>query len=400
MHNIIIIAAEPWEHYTWRRRHHVAWNLAKKNRVLFVEPPLTLFNPFFDINLSWKHLLNLGRLKRQGHNLYSYSPWRRYPLSLPLSSIFDYKKINQDDAIKGVVKVVKRLGFKNPILWIYYHPYHYDYYGIFNEKIVVTDWYDKFTAPAGIDIPKDAMDKIRDREDRILKRADIVFAVSKKLADDLRAKNGNVYVIPQGVDVDSFTNITDRDKKSAAKRLGRIKRPLLGFLGIMHSKVDFNLLNYIAEEKPDWSILLMGKEWLWNNADIESYRKLRCRKNVFYTGELKKESIPAYLTHMDVCLLPLKNTEFNRFSNPLKLCQYLAAGKPIVAVDLGIKYDFHEFIKITYDKDEFIMKIEECLNEACDEGLSTRRKEVAGDNSWGKRVESMLEIINKKIEYA
>lgn len=38
-HDIIIIAADPWEHYTWRRRHHVAWNLAKSHRVLFVEPP-------------------------------------------------------------------------------------------------------------------------------------------------------------------------------------------------------------------------------------------------------------------------------------------------------------------------------------------------------------------------
>ena len=46
-HDIIFIAADPWEHYTWRRRHHVAWNLAKNNRVLFVEPPLTfLFSPF------------------------------------------------------------------------------------------------------------------------------------------------------------------------------------------------------------------------------------------------------------------------------------------------------------------------------------------------------------------
>jgi hypothetical protein len=125
---------------------------------------------------------------------------------------------------------------------------------------------------------------------------------------------------------------------------------------------------------------------------------LRGKKNVFYTGELKKEAIPAYLTHMDVCLLPLKNTEFNRFSNPLKLCQYLAAGKPIVAVDVGIKYDFHEFIETAHDKDEFIKKIEKCLEERRGEGLAEKRKNVAKNNSWAVRVDSMLQIIDRELE--
>jgi len=227
-HDIIIIAADPWEHYTWRRRHHVAWNLAKENRVLFVEPPLSLFNPFCDIDLSWRHVLNLGRLKHQGRNLYSYSPWRRYPLSLPFSGTFDYERMNRESVINSIKKAVHDLGFKNPILWVYYHPYHYDYYGLFDEKIVVTDWYDKFTAPFGVGIQKDEVDKIRGREDRILKRVDIVFAVSTELAKNIKLRNKNVYVIPQGVDVDSFINVHDNGNK-VSRRLRHISIPSSDF---------------------------------------------------------------------------------------------------------------------------------------------------------------------------
>ena len=89
-HDIIFIAAEPWEHYTWRRRHHVAWNLAKRNRVLFVGPPLTIFQPFREINLNWKHFFGLGGLNYQGRNLYTCSPVRLLPLAIPGSQRFNY----------------------------------------------------------------------------------------------------------------------------------------------------------------------------------------------------------------------------------------------------------------------------------------------------------------------
>ena len=101
-----------------------------------------------------------------------------------------------------------------PILWVYYNKYHYDYYGMFNEKITVTDWYDKFTAPSGFQMREEDIREIRERENRILEKADIVFAVSEELAKDVQNRNNNVFVVPQGVDVDNFTDITDQDKKT------------------------------------------------------------------------------------------------------------------------------------------------------------------------------------------
>ncbi len=398
-HDIIIIGADPWEHYTWRRRHHVAWNLAKKNRVLFIEPPLTLVQPFVEIDLSWKHLFNINKLKHHGRNLFTYSPWRKYPRSLPLSNIFNYEEMSQNYVFKKIKRIVNRLKFNDPILWVYYHPDQYDYSGLFKEKIMITDWYDKVSALVGAQVPPEVMGEIKRKEEKILNKANIVFSVSEELARDISGKNNNVFVVPHGVDIDNFQRTTDY-KNKILKKIKKIKSPVLGYLGLIHNKLDIDLLNYIARQKPDMSIILMGKKWLGNKKDVESFSDLKKKKNVFYTGELEREFIPLYLKHIDVCLIPLKKMEFNRYATgPLKLWQYFAAGKPVVAVDQGVEYDCEEYIYKASDYDKFILMVEKALNDAQKENISKKRIALAENNSWKRRVEEMLNIIDEQLQY-
>ncbi|ODS34572.1 MAG: glycosyltransferase group 1 [Candidatus Scalindua rubra] len=397
-HDIIFIAADPWEYYRWRRRHHIAWNLAKNNKVLFVEPPLTVIQPFRDIDLNWKHLLNLGRLKYKGGNLYSYSPVRFFPLSLPGSERFGYYERDKKRIFKILKNIIRKLEFKNPILWVYFSEYQYEYYGLFNEKITVADWFDKYTAPAQRKPLQSFVDKQRDREDRILNEADIVFAVSEALAADIEPRNNNVHVIHQGVDFNKFNiEIDENDKR--LKQIGYIKRPTMGFLGIMHFTVDYDLLNHIAEKKPQWSIMLIGRKWLGDKVDIDCFQKLVNRKNVFYMGELEDDLVSIYMKHVDVCLMPMKKIEFNRCAAHLKIWDYMALGKPIVAVNQGIKFDCNEFIKVANTKERFVEAIAEVLEEERQNGelLVKTRKEIAMHNSWENRVNQMMEIIDSHL---
>ncbi len=397
-HDIIMIAAEPWENSIWRRRHHVAWNLARDNRVLFVEPPFTVMSPL-SAKIKWRHILNLGRLKYRGRNLYSYSPWKLLPLSLPGSYRFDYDSINRKIIFSDLKKIVEHLEFKAPVLWVYFSPNQYDYYGLFGEKIVVADWYDKFTAISGYDVPEEYILDIQQKERTILKNADLVFAVSEKLYADIKPLNNNVEIISQGVDYEAFQNAEGKEDKIISHFFEGIRKPVLGFLGMMHHIVDFELLNYIAQAHPDWSLLLMGPKNLWNKADIALFKMLSARKNVYYTGNVQRELIPIYLKYTDVCLMPMKKIEINRYASTLKLWEYMASGKPIVAIDQGIKYDCYELIRVASDEKEFVQAIDQCLKE--EKGilsLSQKRKAVAEAHSWQKRVETMLELIYAELE--
>ncbi len=72
---------------------------------------------------------------------------------------------------------------------------------------------------------------------------------------------------------------------------------------------------------------------------------------------------------------------------------------PIVAVDQGVRYDCHEFIKVTDTKEDFVEAIAEALEEERENGesLAKARNNIARKNSWESRVNQMMEIIESHL---
>ena len=116
-------------------------------------------------------------------------------------------------------------------------------------------------------------------------------------------------------------------------------------------------------------------------------------------GELEDGLVAAYMQYVDVCLLPMKKIEFNRCAAHLKVWDYMALGKPIVAIDQGIKYDCNEFIRVADTKERFVDAIAQALKEERQNGesLVKARKEIARQNSWEDRVKHMMEIIESHL---
>ena len=372
----------------------MAWNLAKEHRVLFLEPPLTLLQPFREVDLNWRHLLNLGRLKYQGRNLYSYSPVRLLPLSLPGAERFNYYERDKKRTINTLKKIVGKLKFNNPILWIYYSHRQYDYYGLFNEKNVVADWYDDFSASTGVAMPVDAINKIREKEEVLLKKADIIFTPSKEMKEKLSEYRGDVNVILHGVDFDLYRDLNKYSLQIAY--FEKLKKPILCYLGIMHTKIDFDLLRYISSNNQDWTLLLVGKKWFKtpHKEDKKKFLDLIKQENVVYCKEVKRELVSYYLSCADVCLIPFKNMQINYVTSaPLKLFEYFAAGKPVVATDLGREYRYPEMIRTATTYDGFCEQIKKAIPESKDQVLIRKRRKIAEENSWAEKVRQMMQII-------
>ena len=389
-HDIVIVADEPWENFTWRRRHHVAWALARDHKVLFVEPPLNVLSPLRHRNIQWERLFNLGRLKHQGRNLYSYSPFKIVPLSLPFSGRLKFDAVNKKIVFSCLKRFANRLDLNRPILWVFFSDKQYEYYGLLDEAIVVGDIYDKI-APSWEGMLPEHVLELQGLQDRIIRKADIVFTVSRLLLDELAPLHDKVYLVPNGVDYDSFNNAAQAGLDMS------FRKPVIGFLGMMHYIVDFDLLNFIAQSRPEWTLLLMGKENISGAVDRLSFETLIKRHNVVYAGELYRCAIPAYLRITDVCMMPMKRIELRRYANPLKMWEYLAAGKPIVGTEQGSDYGLGEFIETARNKHEFLGAVEKSLGSADDVKLVNKRKEVARQNSWAERTGRMLKIIEQNL---
>lgn len=398
-HDIIFIANEPWENYIWRRRHHIAWNLAKKNRVLFVEPPYSILSPVSDF-ISWKQLLNLGRLKHQGRLLYSYSPLRLIPRNIRLVRRLDYEKINKKIVFYSLKEKVKKLKFDNSMLWVNYSDIQYDYYHLFKYKLIVTDWYDNFTAPlsehaGGYSEPY--LNSIREECEMILKHADIVFAVSKELYSDLSKIKDCVYYVPHGVDYDLYEKEKDLPLKSKTF-LNGLTHPIIGFIGTVQAKIDFDLLKYLKGRHPEWTLIFIGKEHINNDIDKTKFNELKKMGGVYHIGHVERDLIPEILKYINVCLIPFKKNRFNSYtSGPIKLWEYLAGGKPVVAVEQETTLECGEFVKVARDKECFEDAVSEAIAEGNDDRKIVERKKLAKENSWERRAEEMLKIIEKEL---
>jgi glycosyltransferase involved in cell wall biosynthesis len=119
--------------------------------------------------------------------------------------------------------------------------------------------------------------------------------------------------------------------------------------------------------------------------------QLTARGNVYFTGAVPYLKIPEYMRAFDVCVVPHRMSAFTESLNPIKLFEYLAAGKPIVATDVAGFRDFPELVRIARTADEFFDQMLLALQEG-DSKLQARRDEAA-KHSWKLRVDQIEEVL-------
>jgi glycosyltransferase involved in cell wall biosynthesis len=103
--------------------------------------------------------------------------------------------------------------------------------------------------------------------------------------------------------------------------------------------------------------------------------------------------LPKYLGIFDVCLIPFEVDEFTKKIYPKKFHQYMAAGKPVVSSRLPELEPFAPRVEFYSDIKEIEVKIKKLLSEDAEEKVLERRK-IASENTWDRRVESMIQIFN------
>ncbi len=165
----------------------------------------------------------------------------------------------------------------------------------------------------------------------------------------------------------------------------------------MSSRLDFGLLKWLMEAHPEWSLILVGPEDSTGPPPKEAWRALRTLPNVHYLGSKPYGELPAYMAAFDLCLVPYIEDEFNRYSNPLKIYEYLATGKPIVSTAIPEVERFGGLIRVARDYEEFERAAEEALAE--DDGQRAAAcQEVAAANSWSARAEGAIAYIEEILE--
>jgi glycosyltransferase involved in cell wall biosynthesis len=230
--------------------------------------------------------------------------------------------------------------------------------------------------------------RLLQRENSLLKRADIVFTGGPSLYHAKKDRHPNVHCFPCSVDVQHFAQALDRANAHPAHR--GIAGPRLGFYGVIDERFDTELVGRLAQAHPQWQIVLAGPVVKIDPATLPRH------DNIHYLGQQPYEALPRLLAGWDVCLLPFAMNESTRFISPTRSLEYMAAELPIVSTPVRDVVDLHsDVVTIAGTPEEFIAACEAALLSSPDERLQKVRqmRDKLTRTSWDATALAMRDLM-------
>jgi glycosyltransferase involved in cell wall biosynthesis len=232
-------------------------------------------------------------------------------------------------------------------------------------------------------------DDVAAAERALVAHADLVLASSRRIAAALPG-GGTVRVMPNGADVAAFASAA---QSPCPDDLAVIPHPRVAYAGFLNEKVDFRLVYDIARERPSWHWILIGPEvgapYL---SPSNAGDRTRCASlpNVHFLGSKPHTDVPRYLQNVDVNVMCYRTSEGGWWTDiyPLKLHEYLAVGKPVVASDIDAVREFSAVVAIAATTKDWIAALTKAI-EGTGVGNVAERQLVAGMNSWDERVDTL-----------
>jgi glycosyltransferase involved in cell wall biosynthesis len=283
-------------------------------------------------------------------------------------------------------KELSRLDLKNVVLWSYL-PTFVGYFDKFKASLTVFEAVDNWLEHSSYAKWKE---RLRLNYQTIRYRADLIFTTSPELVKFFDRPNGCSFV-PNGVNLEQFSQaakLVDRD-------FAALPKPIIGYVGtIQEDRFDVDLVAYLARANPAKSFVLVGPVWAGIAKLVE--QKLKILPNVHWLGRKSYREAAAYFKEFNVAIIPHLQNEFNRHTNPMKLYEYLASGKPIVSTPGPGLENFKSWVRFAATPEDFNKEILQALAES-DPALAEARLAQAEPNSWTKRVEVLLATIWKHL---
>ncbi len=350
--------------FVYQRPQHLMSRFANESRVFLIE------EPFFDSEHNSLHL------ERRG-NLTIVIPHLQQGLT-PVEIVIQQ------------VKLIKDLFEKEEItsyyFW-YYTPMALAIGNHFGPKLIIYDCMDELS------LFKDAPIGLKEREQELFKKADLVFTGGHNLYKAKKDNHHNIHPFPSSIDKQHFAQA--RDIKPDPEDQSGIGQPRFGFYGVIDERFDIDLIKEVAERKPDWHFIIIGPVV---KIDHEILPKLN---NLHYLGGKRYDELPAYLAGWDVATIPFLRNDSTKYISPTKTPEYLAAGKPVIStsiVDVVTPYGTNSLVQIADTADKFIEAAERELNRQDREQWLEKIDVFLSQNSWDKTWNKMMQLITETRE--
>lgn len=210
-----------------------------------------------------------------------------------------------------------------------------------------------------------------------------IFTVSEGLVKAFPSEKA--HWIPNGADLSGFTQ-----GLSLPDDLSALPHPLIGYVGTVQERLDFRLLASVCGQHRDKTFVFIGPVWKGVQSEVDALK--RSCPNALFLGRRSYDLVPSYLAGMDAAMIPHRLDAFISTTNPMKMYDYLAAGKPVISTPGAGTEMFASHMYIASDTEAFSQAIQQAIQEDSEEKRQQRRLAVQS-HAWPARVQEMLSYL-------
>ncbi len=399
-YDIVIFALARWDGHYSSSAFSLARELSRYTRVFYVDNPFTWKD--YLLRKSDQQIQRRKSALRGGVNsiyvpdpqypgLVIVTPELVYPANwLPPGKMYDWVSRMNDRIVSRVIRK----------LFIEYSITRYVFINAFNP---LYGRFFEWPRPADLSMYY-CVDDIRNSEyvsrhgsyleSEAAEMSDITLVTSLELKRQREKEAKSVVYFPNAADVQLFQKAAevDGERPSELKEIPSGKK-IIFYMGNICHRVDYDLLVKIARNE-DWFLIMTGPL----TADTYRQAGLDRLPNVIFTGKKRLNELPEYLRYADCCIIPFRLIPLTKSIYPLKINEYLSAGKPVVTTDFS--EDIRNFESVAYvssSHEQFIDNIVLALRTDSAEKRS-QRIGYSSANSWSARATELIGLINLKIQ--
>ena len=355
---LVVYSHLRWD-FVYQRPQHLLSRLAARRRVFFVEEP----GPAPGADPVWERREEGGVLVCRPHT----------PIAAPGFHA---------DQLPILAEMVRTLadeeGIDRHAAWLY-TPLALPVAQAIDPAVIVYDCMDELSLFLG------APPELLEREDELIRRADVMFTGGPSLYEAKRSRHGNVHCFSSSVDAAHFRAGGTEPADQAA-----LPRPRLGFYGVIDERIDLDILDAMAVAHPEWQVVMIGPVVKIDPATLPRH------PNIHYLGQRSYDALPAYLGGWDLSLLPFARNDATRFISPTKTLEYMAAEHPIVSTPIAdVAGPYGDIVYLGDGAAAFVAACEAALASSAAERTrrAERMRDVLARTSWDATAAAMDSLI-------
>ena len=390
--DIIVMGIQAWDIQIGSNCKNIATQMAKHNRVLYVNPPMDRVSRYRERHTE-KIKKRLAIKKGHSDDLVELGDtfWNLYPKTMTESinfiknkEVFDFfNYLNAKRFTKDIRSAIERLGFTDFI--------------VFNDSSMFLGQHirDLLRPSCYVYYMRDYLTKNPywrknggRLEPRLIQDADCVVNNSTLYTEYGKQFTEHSYMVGQGCDTTLFND--ELRNIGIPADLEKIPGPIIGYVGFLSSRrLSIDILVHIAKARADWSIVLVGPE-----DDAFNTSELHEIDNVYFLGSRDASELPNYIKGFDVAINPQLINDATMGNYPRKIDEFLAMGKPTVASATKAMEYFEAHTYLGRTPEDYVLLIDKALKEDSTT-LQKHRKAFGLSHSWENNVNEIYNCINR-----